>query len=617
MGIYVKIFNLRMKNYSKFIKLILPHNRVFAMAVVCMFLSSLLEASPLGLIIPLVDKVITGRDMLIPSGVNAPQFLVDIVSRVNALPPLKLLNIMTLMVVVFFLLKGVFEFLKTYLMCDVSERVIKDVKNMIYKKLQELSMDFYSHNPTGQLMSRITYDAAVIRDAISSGVADTFYQPIQVVCYAAVLIGVKIFFGIPWSLILVSLVLFPLILYPVMKIGKRLRKISKHSQEKIGDINNTLLETISGIKLVKSFSMEEYEQKRFGEQNQAFYNLNMKTVKRMKIVSPLTEAIGVICVAVILWMAGKSIVTGALSAGVFCAFIAAIFSLMKPVKKLSNVYGINQHAMAATERIFQLLEEPVTIREKPDAKDLKSFEKGITLENITFRYEKDIVLEGIDLTINKGEIVALVGPSGGGKTTLVNLIPRFYDPEKGSVRIDGIDIRDISIKSLRDKIGMVTQETLLFNDTVKANLSYGDENFSEEKLARAAEAAYARQFIKDMPDGYDTMIGERGVKLSGGQRQRIAIARAVYKDPPILILDEATSQLDSESERIVQEAINNLMEGRTTIVIAHRLSTVMHADKIGVMDKGRIVDMGQHKELLDRNPLYKKLYEMQFAAEVL
>ncbi|MGD2278522.1 MAG: ABC transporter ATP-binding protein [Candidatus Omnitrophota bacterium] len=602
-----------MKNYIRFIRLILPHSGVFVMAVLCMVLSTLFSASPLALIIPLVDKVITGKAIVLPAGVNPPQVLADLVDKVNALGPLKLLNIMTLMVVVFFLFKGLFEFLKTYLMSDVSQRVVRDVKNMIYKKLQDLSMDFYGHNPTGQLMSRITYDAAVIRDAISTGVADTFYQPIQLVCYAAVLIGVKVYFGVPWSLIIVSLVLFPLILYPVMRIGKRLRKISRSSQEKIGDINNMLLETITGIKLVKCFSMEDYEWKRFKEHNQAFYKLNMKSVLRMKIVSPLTECIAVACVAVIMWMAGKSIVSGELSAGVFGAFLAAIFSMMKPAKKLSNVYGINQHALAATERIFDLLDEPVTIKEKPGAVQLESFERAIEFESVSFKYDVDAVLTDIDLAINKGEIVALVGPSGGGKSTLVNLIPRFYDPGEGRVSIDGKDVRDLKVKSLRDKIGMVTQETLLFNDTVKANLSYGDESVDDEQLVRVAEAAYAHQFIKELPKGYDTVIGERGVKLSGGQRQRIAIARAVYKNPPILILDEATSQLDSESEKIVQEALNNLMKGRTVIVIAHRLSTVMHADKIVVMDKGRITDIGKHKELIARSPLYKKLYEMQFA----
>lgn len=604
-----------MKNYGRFVKLLRPHGGTFAMAVACMVLSTLFSASPLGLIIPLVDKIMTGRQIVIPAGVDAPQILTNVVQRINELPPLKLLNIMSVMVVVLFLLKGLFVFLQTYLMSDVSQKIVRDVKNMIYRKFQDLSMDFYNRNSTGQLMSRITYDAAVIRDAISSGLADTFYQPIQLIFYAGVLISVKVYFGVPWNIIVVSLVLFPLILYPVVRIGKRLRKISKSSQEKIGDINNMLLETISGIKLVKSFGMEDYELERFKGHNQTFYKLNMKSVKRMKIISPLTESMGVVCVAVILWMAGKSIVSGDLSAGVFTAFLAAIFSMMKPVKKLSNVYGINQQALAAAERIFQLMDEPVTIREKQDAVRLGSFEKGITLEGSSFKYDKENVLEDVDLTINKGEVVALVGPSGGGKSTLVNLIPRFYDPCQGTVRIDGKDLKDISIRSLRGKIGLVTQETLLFNDSVKANISYGHEGIDEEQLVRVAKAANAHRFIKDFPDGYDTVIGERGLKISGGQRQRIAIARAVYKNPPILIFDEATSQLDTESEKLVQEAIENLIKGRTVIVIAHRLSTIKHADKIVVLDKGGIIDSGPHEELLNRNHLYKKLYEMQFMDE--
>lgn len=602
-----------MKNYIRFIKLILPHSGVFIIAVACMFLTSLFSASPLALIIPLVDKVITGKNITLPPGVVSPEWLVNIVNTINTMSPLRLLNIMTLMIVVIFLLKGLFEFLKQYYMSDVSQRVIRDIKNTIYKKLQDLSMDFYSHNPTGELMSRITYDAAVIRDAIGSGVADSFSQPIELVFYIAALIGLTVYGGIPWKLMIMSFIVFPLILYPVVRIGKRLRKISRTSQEKIGDINNMLYETISAIKLVKSFCMQDYEWKRFKEHNQNFYKLDMKSILRMKIVSPLTELMAIVCVAAILWIAGKSIVTGELSAGVFTAFLAAIFSMVKPVKKLSNVYGITQHAMAAADRIFHLLDTPVTIREKENPKKIDSFTSNITFENVSFKYDKEAILEDINLTINKGEIVALVGPSGGGKSTLVNLIPRFYDPGKGTVRIDGTDIRDVSITSLREKIGLVTQETLLFNDSVKTNISYGHEDINEEQLIKVAKAANAHRFIKDFPQGYDTIIGERGLKISGGQRQRIAIARAVYKNPPILIFDEATSQLDTESEKLVQEAINNLMKGRTVIVIAHRLSTITHADRIVVIDRGKITDSGKHEELLTRSPLYKKLYEMQFA----
>lgn len=602
-----------MKGYIRFIKLILPHTGTFIMAVVCMLLTTFFSVSPAGLIIPVIDKVVTGKGIMFPASIHPPRILIDIVQNINAQPSLKILNIMTILVVLIFLFKGIFEFFQVYLMTDVSQRVIRDIKNAIYKKMQDLSMDFYSRNPTGQLMSRITYDAAVIQEAISSGVADTFYQPLQVIAYLCVLISVKLYFGVPWNLILISLILFPLILYPVIRIGKRLRKISKNSQQKVGDINDMLFETISGAKLVKSFNMENYEWNRFKAHNHIFYKLNMKSVKRMKIISPLTESIGIGCVAIVLWLAGKSIVTGELSAGVFGAFIFAVFSMMKPVKKLSSVYGINQQALAAAERIFKLLDEPVTIREKPGAVKLRSFNENIIFNNVSFGYDKELVLKNINLTIAKGEVAALVGPSGGGKSTLVNLIPRFYDTSEGIIVIDGKDIRDLEIRSLRDRIGLVTQETLLFNDSVKANISYGHEEIDEEQLIKAAKAANAHRFIKDFPQGYNTIIGERGLKISGGQRQRIAIARAIYKNPPILIFDEATSQLDTESEQLVQEAINNLMKGRTVIVIAHRLSTVKHADKIIVVDKGNIINSGRHEDLLENSPLYKRLYEMQFA----
>jgi len=603
-----------MNIYTRFLKLISPHSGIFGLGIICMIFASVFEASPLALIIPVVDKIVSGKNIILPEEVDAPVFVSNLVNKVNAMPSMDLLKVLILFLVVTFALKTLFDFLKTYFMCDLSQRVIRDVKNAIYEKLLGLSMDFYSHNPTGLLMARITHDAAVIRDAISTGIADSFLMPIKIVTYLVTLITIKIYFAIPWALILVAAVVFPLILFPVIKIGKRLRKISTQSQEKIADISNMLLETISGIKLVKSFNMENYEKKRFFSQNHIFYKLSMRTIKRMKIVSPLTEFFSIACISIILWMAGKSIVNGELSAGPFIAFIAAILSLMKPAKKLSNVYGINQQALAAAERIFAILDTPVTVKEKPDARDMKDFGGEITFENVSFGYDKEEVLKNVNLSVKKGEIVALVGPSGGGKTSLVNLIPRFYDPDSGSVKINGIDIREYTIRSLREKIGLVTQETILFNNTLKANLCYGHEDdIDEEKLIRSAEAANAHMFIKEFPEKYDTVIGERGIRLSGGQRQRLALARAVYKNPPILILDEATSQLDSESEKLVQDAINNLMEGRTVIAIAHRLSTVTHADKIVVVDNGSIVDIGKHEELLHRNPLYKRLYEIQFA----
>jgi subfamily B ATP-binding cassette protein MsbA len=575
--------------------------------------STLFSASPIALIIPFVDIIVSGKQIPVPEGVTLPLPLDNLIRNINNMPVLRLYVSMVILIFIFFLFKGIFDFLRMYLMSDLSQRVIRDVKNQIYAKLQSLPIKFYSNKPTGELMSRITYDAAVIRDAISSGIADTFYQPIQLIVYAIMVIGCKLYFNIPWKLIMVSLILFPLVVYPVVRIGKKLRKISRDSQEKIGDINNLLLETITGIKLVKSFGMENYELNRFKEKNQGFYKLNMKSIKRMKIVSPLTEVMIVSCSVVIMLLVADNIVSGKMSIGAFGAFLAAIFSMQKPIKKLSNVYGINQQALAASERIFQLMDEEVTVKESKNPVILESFEKKIRFDDVFFSYDKDMIINGINLTVNKGEIVALVGPSGGGKSTLVNLIPRFYDPTKGRILIDGIDLQDIQIKSLRQKIGFVTQETLLFNDTVKNNICYGHDDADEEQLVKVAKAANAHQFIKEFPKGYDTEIGERGLKISGGQRQRIAIARAVYKNPPILIFDEATSQLDTESEKLVQEAINNLMKGRTVIVIAHRLSTIQHSDKIAVIENGRIAETGSHGELLVKSPLYKRLYEMQFA----
>ena len=605
-----------MKQYSRFVKLILPHSGVFSLAVVCMILSTLFSASPLGLLIPLIDIIVSGKKITFPQGVHPPEFIQNLVDRVNSMEPITLLQYMGVALFFMFLFKGIFDFLRMYFMSDVSQRVIRDVKNDIYSKLQKLSLEFYANKPTGELMSRITYDAAVIRDAISSGIADSFYQPIQLIFYAFLVVTCKIYFNIPWKLIMISLVLFPIVIYPVVRIGKRLRKISRDSQEKVGDINNLLLETISGMKLVKSFCMEDYELQRFKEHNQAFYKLNMTSIKRMKIVSPLTETMIVACSVIIMLVVGKSIVSGDMSTGAFSAFLAAIFSMQKPIKKLSNVYGINQQALAASERIFTLMDTDVTVKEPEDPVKLQEFSREIKFENIVFAYEKEPVIKGIDLTVKKGEMVALVGPSGGGKSTLVNLLPRFYDPTEGKVKIDGIDLKDLCIKSLRGKIGLVTQETLLFNDTVKNNICYGHEDIDEQQLVKVAKAANAHRFIKEFPEGYNTEIGERGLKISGGQRQRIAIARAVYKNPPILIFDEATSQLDTESEKLVQEAINNLMKGRTVIVIAHRLSTIQHADKIAVIENGRIAEIGSHDELLLKSPLYKKLYEKQFNDDV-
>ena len=606
-----------MKEYMRLLKFVMPHAWILAMAGVCMVATSAFSGISFSMIIPLVDNIIAGKKMVIPHGELLPKLIKDLVDAVNAMPPIALLNKITIIFLTLWFLKNFFEFCQSYFMNDVAQRVIRDMKNIIYKKLLTLSMDFYSKNPTGRLMSRVTYDAAVIRDAISTGFMDLIYQPVQLIIYLTMLIAVKIYFAISWWFILVSLFLFAMVIYPVVRIGKRLKTISRQSQEKMGDITTTLHETISGVRVVKAFSMEGYEAKKFENQNAYFYKLAMKSVKRMTAISPITELVGIVCLAMILWIAGKEILSGAFSAGAFAMFTASLFSMMRPLKRLTNVYSINQQALAAAARIFEVLDTKPAVMDKDAARDLPKIKEKVGFERVYFKYEDKDVLKDITLEVKVGDIAAFVGPSGVGKTTLVNLIPRFYDVTGGAIKIDGVDIRDCTLKSLMGQIGIVTQETILFNDTVSANIAYGSAGPKMDDVMKAGRIANAHQFIMNMPNGYDTVIGERGFRLSGGEKQRLAIARAVFKDPPILILDEATSQLDTESEILVQEAIDRMMKGRTVFVIAHRLSTIKHANRIYVLDAGRIMEIGSHDELIQRGGLYKRLYDMQFKDSVL
>lgn len=595
----------------------MPHVWILALAALCMIASSAFSGVSISMIIPLVDNIIAGKSIVIPQGVVLPPIIKNLVDTANSMSPIQLLNRMMVIVMTLWLLKNFFEFCQTYLMNDVSQRVIRDVKNIIYQKLLMLSMDFYSENTTGKLMSRVTYDTAVIRDSISTGFTDLLYQPVQLFVYIGILLAIKAYFSISWILILISVLLFLLVIYPVAKIGKKLKSISRQSQEKMADITTTLQETISGVRIVKAFSMEDYEAKKFASQNDRFYKLTMKSVKRMAVVSPITEFVGMVCVAIILWIAGKEILSGELSAGAFITFLASLLSVMRPVKRLTNVYSINQQALAAADRIFEILDKKPSVFERPDAIELPQIRDVVKFEHVFFKYANKEVLKDINLEVRSGEIVAFVGPSGVGKTTLVNLIPRFYDVTKGRITIDGVDIRDCTLRSLMGQIGIVTQETILFNDTVWANIAYGSQKPRMDDIMKAAKIANAHDFIMKMPNGYDTVIGERGFKLSGGEKQRLAIARAVFKDPPILILDEATSQLDTESEILVQEAIDRLMKGRTVFVIAHRLSTIIHANSIYVLDDGCIVEKGSHMELIQKGGLYKKLHGMQFKDNIL
>ncbi|MBN1793455.1 MAG: ABC transporter ATP-binding protein [Candidatus Omnitrophica bacterium] len=568
-----------------------------------------------GMIIPVVDIVFAGRQIVLPHEERIPAFVVEWVSYINNLAPQQVLNYFVIVLIVLFVLKHLGVFFQSYLMVDLGLRVVRDMRRVVYDRMIELSLDHFVKTQVGELVSRITYDTSVVKNATTESLRDLFYQPIQLVVYTIVLLGIRSYFAIPWSLVFVSVVLMPGIIYPVVQIGKRLKKLSARTQEQMATINASLFETFSGIKIVKAFSSEEGEKKKFNWHNQNFYRVLLKSGKRMLLISPITEISGVICLAAVLWMGGREVVHNNLSPGAFLAFLAALLSLVKPFNRLSRVYGVNQQALAAAERIFEILDSRPSVSEASDPIELGTIQDSVAFANVGFKYEDKTILQDVNLTVHVGEILAIVGKSGSGKTTLVNLIPRFYDPTEGEVLVDGIDIKQVSFRSLRSQIGVVTQETILFYDTVRNNIAYGRPDASLDEVIRAAQAANAHMFIEQLPEKYNTLIGERGFRLSGGERQRLAIARALLQDPPILILDEATSQLDAESERLVQEAIDRLIKGRTVFVIAHRLSTVKHATHIVVLDGGTIVGRGTHEQLLGTDTLYKSLYNMQFETD--
>jgi subfamily B ATP-binding cassette protein MsbA len=519
---------------------------------------------------------------------------------------LTMLKLIPLAIVAIFMLKGLFDYGQAYLMSYVGQRIIADLREKIYNHLQSLSLSFFTRNPTGTLMSRITNDVSMVQGAVTDAVTGLLKDFFTIIGLVAVV------FYRDWRLAIVALVVFPVAVYPIVKFGRKLRSYSVRSQTAMGDISTILLETISGNRIVKAFNMEDYERKRFARENRRLFGISLKSARVRAISHPLMEFLGGLGIAFIVFYGGYNVIKGVATPGTFFSFLAALLMLYEPVKRLSGVNNAVQQGLAAASRIFEVLDTVPEIRNKPMAKLLSFVSKGIDYENVSFKYEEDWVLKNINLHIKTGEVVAFVGSSGGGKTTLVNLLPRFYDVSSGKVLIDGWDIRDVTVESLRGMIGIVTQQTILFNDTVRNNIAYGKINEPFEEIVKAAKAAYAHGFIQNLPNGYDTVIGEQGVKLSGGERQRISIARALLKNAPILILDEATSSLDSESEIEVQKALEFLMQSRTTLVIAHRLSTIRKADRIVVISDGVVVEEGTHEELLEREGEYKKLYLLQF-----
>lgn len=595
-----------MQNYLKLLGFLKNHKKLFSLAVMAMFVASLFEGVQWSLLVPLTDRIFNKKLIVVPNQV--PSFVAEIIGRLNAVDPATLLSILPGFVLVLMVMKNAVVYFHQLLMNDVSQRVMRDIRYDLYTKIQNLSLDYFSEKRTGELVSRITHDVQIVENAVSYGVTDLFRQTFLIVMY------ITIAFSIHLNAALIIFFVFPLMVWPISSIGRRLRKLSKSTQERMADINAILLETISGVKVVKAFCTERFEIDRFRGKNYEYYKLRMKTAKRLLLVAPITELLGVACgIFIISWM-GRQVMEEELSFGVFILFFSSIMSLISPFKKLGNVHALTQQALAANERIYDVLDRNPSVEEKAGALELPPIKKKIELKNIFFRYseENGDVLKNINLEINVGEVVAIVGPTGTGKSTLANLIPRFYDPYQGRVAIDGTDLRDVTFRSLRSQIGIVAQETFLFNDSVRANIAYGLPQARQDDIDMAARRAYAHEFVSKMPAGYDTVIGDRGFRLSGGEKQRIAIARAILRNPPILILDEATSQLDSESEKFVQDALDKLMEGRTVIAIAHRLSTIKKADKIVVIDKGEMAGLGRHEELLKTCDLYRRLYETQF-----
>lgn len=591
------------EEYKRLFAFLKPHTGLFGLAVAAMVVSALFDGLSLGMLVPLADKVMANKEIILPA--KLPHYFEHFIAAINKLSPAELLSIMLPLVFVLLVLKAVFGFLQSYLMSDVGQKIIMDIRRILYAKLQVLSLDYYSSKRSGELISRITNDVKVVENALSYGLYDLLYQSMQVVVYVALA------FFVYWKFAFLSFVVIPLIVFPIVNVGKKLRKISTRSQEKMADINSLLIETIGGVRIVKAFSMEGYEMVRFNRQNRDYYKLTMKSAKRTLILGPGTELIGSFAGLFIFYWVGQEVIKGGLSFGVFALLMGAILSTIRPFKKLSQVNSLQQQALAASARIYEVLDTEPLIKEKEGAQELVTIKKGIEFEKVCFSYGDRDILKNINIRVNLGEVLAIVGPSGSGKSTFLDLLLRFYDPKSGRVLIDGRDISGLTIASLRGKIGIVTQETILFNDTVRANIAYGNVNVGQPEIEAAAKSAFAHDFIMEMPQGYDTVIGDRGFKLSGGEKQRIAIARAILKNPPVLLLDEATSQLDSHAEKIVQEAVDVLMKNRTVFIVAHRMSTIKEASKIIVLSDGEITECGRHDELLARNGLYCHLYELQ------
>ncbi len=546
--------------------------------------------------------------MLVMAGAKSaiPFLIKSAVDDIFINKDVSMLMLIPFAVITIYLLLGLAMYFQEYLMNYVGQNIIRQLRDSLYDRIQDLPISFFQREKTGVLMSRIINDVEIIKNMVSSAVTGSLRDSFTMVGLTFAI------FYLDWKMALFAIIILPVAFLPIFVLGRKVRKVTTGSQMAMADLASSLHETFVGNKIVKAFGMEAYEKKRFFGKNRKLFKLDMKRVRFQALSSPVMELIGGLGAAIVIWYGGSKVIAGDMTTGTFFAFMTAVLMFYGPVKKLSRLNITIQQGLAGADRVFDILETESDIQEPTNPVVLDRDHHRVVLRNVYFKYDDVNVLKNINLNAGAGEILALVGMSGGGKTSLVNLIPRFFDVSEGAVFIDDVDIRDISISSLRGQIAIVTQEPILFNDTVRNNIAYGNHNASDKDIENAARAAYAYEFIQNFPDGFDTIIGELGGRLSGGEKQRICIARALLKDAPILILDEATSSLDSESEALVQKALENLMKGRTTFIIAHRLSTVSYAHRIIVVVDGEIVEEGKQEELIARRGEYYKLHQMQF-----
>jgi len=597
-----------------------PYWRLIVVSILCTFLFALFSGAMVWLVAPTMKTIFldssepqTLKKAPLQTGYLSgfkDQIKGKAYSLVMGKTKFATLKRLCLLIIIVVLLKNLFFYLQAYFIAFVQQGFIRDIRNRLYEHLHCLSLAYFHQQRTGKLISRITNDTLVLNNSVSMSFSSMIENPFLILIYLATVIIIN------WRLTLLVLLVAPLVLLVVAKVGRKLRKYSTRSQARMADVTSILQETISGIRVVKAFSMERFEIGKFMRETERYFRTMLKMARVRKLANPLNELLGTGVGVIILWFGGSQVLRGmVMSPDDFVLYILAIFMMMPPMKSLSGVNNRIQEGLAAAERVFQVLDTQPRIRDE-GKEEIDDLTDSIRYVGVRYGYgEGESLLHDINLEIKAGEVVAIVGPSGVGKTTLLDLLPRFYDPQRGRIELDGRDIREIKVSSLRSLMGIVTQETILFNDTVFNNIAYGLQSLTQEEVERAAEVANAHNFILPLSQGYKTYVGDRGVKLSGGERQRIAIARAILKNPKILIFDEATSSLDAESEKLVQEAINRLIKGRTALIVAHRLSTIRDADKIVVLDEGRIVQKGSHSQLLREDGLYRRLYQLQFADE--